>query len=226
MWTKHWQQRVQNEQRHLFSSCGQNTSIISCGRHERKYTFQQKDRRNAFRVAGVGRNRHKLGSPWCSMCVHARLFIALEPRTNRLRWNKVDHQWNMVKKQVKHCEQQVKHCEAKGKTESSYSNPSFRNAQSLSRKPPVTPTRHPPSSSKKSRALPVPRSPSSSKTSRSPPVPRSSSSSKTSRALPVQRPPSSSKATRAPPVQIRQSKNGHRKACRLGPSSKVDHHES
>ena len=58
IWPKHWQERVENAIRPLFSSCVQNTNIISCGRRERKHTFHPKESRNAFRVAGVGENRH------------------------------------------------------------------------------------------------------------------------------------------------------------------------
>ena len=58
IWPKHWQERVENEVRPLFSSCVQNTNIISCGRREIKRTFHPKESRNAFRVAGVGENRH------------------------------------------------------------------------------------------------------------------------------------------------------------------------
>ena len=42
----------------IFSSCVHNTSMISCDKREREYAFQQKDKRNAFRVGGVGQSAH------------------------------------------------------------------------------------------------------------------------------------------------------------------------
>ena len=43
----------------------------------KKRTFHQKGIRNAFRVAGVGQNRHTIAIPLCSMCPHARRYRAL-----------------------------------------------------------------------------------------------------------------------------------------------------
>ena len=78
-----------------FSHVSKTQTSFSSGRREKKYTFHQKEIRNAFRVAGVGQNRHKIAIPLWSMGVHARRYRALRRCFLLKRGKYISHRFTM-----------------------------------------------------------------------------------------------------------------------------------